>query len=164
MFHIRHSLAFCRFRSISFRPLSTTTTRPIRRRKQVVSRLKQQTDEETEFKSKIQRNEMLKETNDVFVAKDKDGNELTMEEYLKFASLSPWVPVPDVVARRCLDIVKAGPDDVSNFDHYVLLLIIFPFLICSLMLYYCSNDTPRSIMNLVQGMEGLISKLIIFTT
>lgn len=116
MFLIRHSLAFCRFRSISFRPLSTTTTRPIRRRKQVASRLKQQTDEETEFKSKIQRNEMLKETNDVFVAKDKDGNELTMEEYLKFASLSPWVPVPDVVARRCLDIVKAGPDDI----HYEL--------------------------------------------
>jgi hypothetical protein len=97
----------------------------------VVSRLKQQTDEETELKSKIQRNEMLKETYDVFVAKDKDGNELTMDEYLKFASLSPWVPVPDVVARRCLDIAKAGPDDVSNFDPYIVLLIIYPFLICS---------------------------------
>eukprot|EP00559_Dactyliosolen_fragilissimus_P007824 CAMPEP_0184864278 /NCGR_PEP_ID=MMETSP0580-20130426/14382_1 /TAXON_ID=1118495 /ORGANISM="Dactyliosolen fragilissimus" /LENGTH=269 /DNA_ID=CAMNT_0027362989 /DNA_START=156 /DNA_END=965 /DNA_ORIENTATION=+ len=51
-----------------------------------------------------------------FVPKDKYGNELPMSEYLKYASLSPWVPCPDVVARRLLDIAKVGPDDV----HYEL--------------------------------------------
>lgn len=100
----------------------------MRRRKQVVSRLKQQTDEEQDFKSKTQRNEMLQETNDAFIARDKDGNELTMDEYLTFASLSPWVPVPDVVARRCFDIVKAGPDDVSEF--LIQWLILYLTYIC----------------------------------
>mmetsp|Transcript_17969 Transcript_17969/g.27240 ORF Transcript_17969/g.27240 Transcript_17969/m.27240 type:complete len:433 (-) Transcript_17969:95-1393(-) len=51
-----------------------------------------------------------------FVARDKDGNEVTMDEYLKFASLSPWVPCPDPVARRVFDIARTGPEDV----HYEL--------------------------------------------
>jgi len=34
------------------------------------------------------------------------------EEYLKKASLSPWVPVPDSVARKMLELAKAGPSDV----------------------------------------------------
>jgi hypothetical protein len=151
MFHIRQSLAIHRStRSFFLRTLSTTT-RPIRRRKQAVSRLT--TDEESELKSKIQRNEML-EDNALFVPKDKDGNEITMEEYLKFASLSPWVPVPDVVARRCLDIAKAGPDDVSDSDAIVIKVKFGIFVYVPNILNHCSTIHPRSITNLVQGMEG----------
>jgi len=51
-----------------------------------------------------------------FVARDKDGNEVPMDEYLKFASLSPWVPCPDPVARKMLDISQIGPEDI----HYEL--------------------------------------------
>jgi hypothetical protein len=39
-----------------------------------------------------------------------------MDDYLAKASLSPWVPVPDPVARKMLEIAKAGPDDVSRSD------------------------------------------------
>ena len=55
------------------------------------------------------------DSNNTFVAKDKDGNEVSMDEYLKFASLSPWVPCPDPVATRALDIARVGPDDVSSW-------------------------------------------------
>lgn len=58
----------------------------------------------------------LIDSSTTFVARDKDGNELPMDEYLKFASLSPWVPCPDPVARKLLDISQIGPDDV----HYEL--------------------------------------------
>lgn len=40
-----------------------------------------------------------------------EGN---FDDYLKKASLSPWVPVPDPVARKMLDLAKAGPEDVSS--------------------------------------------------
>jgi len=36
----------------------------------------------------------------------------TLDEYLKLASLSPWVPTPDVVARKMMDVAEAGPHDV----------------------------------------------------
>jgi len=58
----------------------------------------------------------LIDSSSTFVARDKDGNEVPMDEYLKFASLSPWVPCPDPVARKMLDITQLGPDDV----HYEL--------------------------------------------
>jgi hypothetical protein len=35
------------------------------------------------------------------------------DEYLTKASLSPWVPVPDPVAKRMLEIAEVGPEDVS---------------------------------------------------
>jgi SAM-dependent methyltransferase len=41
---------------------------------------------------------------------------MPVDEYLKMASLSPWVPCPDVVARRMLDVGKAGGGTV----HYDL--------------------------------------------
>jgi len=41
---------------------------------------------------------------------------MPMDEYLRMASLSPWVPCPDVVARRMLDVGKAG----ANVVHYDL--------------------------------------------
>ena len=89
----------------------------IRRRRQNTSRITSQTekDEDTQKRMNAQANEMI-EKNYTFVAKDKDGNELSMDEYLKFASLSPWVPCPDPVARRALDVAKVGPEDV----HYEL--------------------------------------------
>jgi hypothetical protein len=45
------------------------------------------------------------------------------DDYLTKASLSPWVPVPDPVAKRMLEIAEAGPEDVSvrhlvcDFNH-----------------------------------------------
>jgi hypothetical protein len=35
----------------------------------------------------------------------------SLEDYLKKTSLSPWAPIPDSVARRMLDLAKAGPTD-----------------------------------------------------
>lgn len=37
--------------------------------------------------------------------------ENSMAEYLKKTSLSPWTPIPDAVARKMLDLAKAGPAD-----------------------------------------------------
>jgi len=34
-------------------------------------------------------------------------------DYLKKVSLSPWVPTPDPVARRVLDLLNASEEDVS---------------------------------------------------
>jgi hypothetical protein len=42
----------------------------------------------------------------------KDGT--NTEEYLEKTSLSPWVPIPDVVARKLFDMSEAGPEDVSE--------------------------------------------------
>jgi hypothetical protein len=39
-------------------------------------------------------------------------DEDNFDDYLKKVSLSPWVPTPDPVARRVLDLLNAGPDDV----------------------------------------------------
>lgn len=55
-------------------------------------------------------------SNNLFVARDKDGKEISMEEYLKFASLSPWVPCPEPAVRKILEITRMGSDDV----HYEL--------------------------------------------
>jgi len=35
------------------------------------------------------------------------------EEYLKKTSLSPWVPIPDPVARKLFDMSAPTPEDVS---------------------------------------------------
>ena len=37
--------------------------------------------------------------------------EENIDAYLDKTSLSPWVPLPDVAARKALDIAQAGPDD-----------------------------------------------------
>ncbi len=69
------------------------------------------------MKTEFQVKDMLESTSTgLFVPRNKDGVEVTMGEYLKFANLSPWVPCPDAVAKRVLDIAKAGPDDI----HYEL--------------------------------------------
>jgi hypothetical protein len=39
--------------------------------------------------------------------------EENFDAYLAKASLSPWVPVPDPIARKMLEIARAGPDDVG---------------------------------------------------
>jgi len=36
----------------------------------------------------------------------------SFDAYVKKASLSPWVPTPDVVARKIMDVAQAGPGDV----------------------------------------------------
>jgi hypothetical protein len=40
------------------------------------------------------------------------GHLLTSDEYLQLASLSPWVPCPDVVAKRVFEIASASNEDV----------------------------------------------------
>lgn len=102
-----------------------STGRPVRRRRPVKSRLGTNTntdintakendvDVNTRFATQV--NNMVDSVSG-FIATGKDGREITMDEYLKFASLSPWVPCPDPVARRCLDIAKAGEEDI----HYEL--------------------------------------------
>ena len=42
---------------------------------------------------------------------DKDG---TADEYLKKASLSPWVPIPDPIARKLFDMSTPTPEDVRT--------------------------------------------------
>ncbi len=129
MFHIRRQSIDLtgrmrcggRFRdSLLGRVFSTTTgaTRSIRRRRPTTSRLGTKTsstsdDDEVNTKFVTQVSNMMESVSG-FVATDKDGREMTMDEYLKFATLSPWVPCPDPVARRCFDIAKAGPNDVSH--------------------------------------------------
>jgi len=106
---------FCNQRSNNF---SSRT----RRRRQNASRLSSIQDENKEAedkrkKTQFQVKDMLESTSTgLFIPRDKDGNEVTMGEYLQFASLSPWVPCPDAVARRALDIAKVNADDV----HYEL--------------------------------------------
>lgn len=34
------------------------------------------------------------------------------EEYLKKTSLSPWVPIPDPIARNLFDMARTGPEDI----------------------------------------------------
>jgi hypothetical protein len=43
-----------------------------------------------------------------FAPQDTDGNLLTSDEYLKMASMSPWVPCPDMVIKRVFEIAEAG--------------------------------------------------------
>jgi hypothetical protein len=43
------------------------------------------------------------------------------EEYFKKTSLSPWVPIPDPIARKLFDMSAAGPDDVSATEYMELL-------------------------------------------
>lgn len=38
------------------------------------------------------------------------------EEYLKKTSLSPWVPIPDPIARNLFDMARTGPEDVSCIE------------------------------------------------
>lgn len=47
----------------------------------------------------------------VFAPKDSDGNLLDSQEYLSLASMSPWVPCPDVVIKRVFEIAQASPND-----------------------------------------------------
>ncbi len=109
------------------RVFSTTTraSRSIRRRRPTTSRLGTKTSDDAEVAAKFasQVNKMVESVSG-FVATDKDGRETTMDEYLKFATLSPWVPCPDPVARRCLDIAKAGPNDVSHISMVILHRIV----------------------------------------
>ena len=42
----------------------------------------------------------------------KTGQLLTSDQYLKLASLSPWVPCPDVVSKRVFEIASASNTDI----------------------------------------------------
>ena len=47
----------------------------------------------------------------VFSPKDSKGNLLNSQEYLQLASLSPWVPCPDMVIKRVFEIANANTND-----------------------------------------------------
>jgi len=47
-----------------------------------------------------------------FTPKDASGNLLDAPQYLALASLSPWVPCPDMVIKRVLEIAEASELDV----------------------------------------------------
>jgi hypothetical protein len=49
-----------------------------------------------------------------FAPKDSNGNLLNAQEYLKLASLSPWVPCPDIVIKRVLEIANANNSDIHG--------------------------------------------------
>jgi trans-aconitate methyltransferase len=40
-----------------------------------------------------------------------DANDASIDKYLQTATLSPWVPLPDSVARKAMDLASAGPSD-----------------------------------------------------
>ena len=57
---------------------------------------------------------------ELFVARDNEGNEITMDQYMKeLATLSPWVGSPDAAIRKCLDIARASSTDVSGSYTYI---------------------------------------------
>ncbi|KAL7535790.1 hypothetical protein ACHAXR_006729 [Thalassiosira sp. AJA248-18] len=47
-----------------------------------------------------------------FAPKDSNGNLLDAQEYLSLASLSPWVPCPELVIKRVFEIAEATEQDV----------------------------------------------------
>ena len=49
----------------------------------------------------------------------------SVEEYTGKATLSPWTPVPDSVARRIFDIAQVQEDDVREISVYVFLEVCF---------------------------------------
>ncbi|KAL7550078.1 hypothetical protein ACHAWF_013313, partial [Thalassiosira exigua] len=51
---------------------------------------------------------------EAFAPRDAAGALLTSDQYLALASLSPWVPAPDSVARRALEIAELTSDDVHG--------------------------------------------------
>ena len=63
-----------------------------------------------------------------------------MNEYLKKVSLSPWVPTPDPVARRVLDLLNANKDDVRQYSFGgekagslpMLFQLFFSHIVCSI--------------------------------
>lgn len=61
-------------------------------------------------------------TQELFIARDNHGNEITMDQYMKeVATLSPWVGSPDAAIRKCFDMAKASSTDVRLFVYFIYL-------------------------------------------
>jgi len=95
--------------------LLTTNSKPTikrRRRKKHTSYLNNGDD------SKAQNDDNLYDTKTNIMSGNDANNEeiadITFHEYLQIASLSPWVPTPDPVARRMLEVAEASESDVSE--------------------------------------------------
>ena len=106
-------------------PLTHKTNRTfssrIRRKKPATGKLAKTIEDESlkdkEKKTEFQVKDLLESSSTgMFIPRNELGEEVTMGEYLEFATLSPWVPSPDAVARRALDIGNTSEDDV----HYEL--------------------------------------------
>lgn len=105
--------------------INNTTSRNLssrgRRKRPSTGTIAKSMDDETQAiqhkKTQFQITDMLETAaTGLFVPRNDKGEEVTMGEYLQFATLSPWVPCPDAVARRALDIGGASADDI----HYEL--------------------------------------------
>lgn len=93
----------------------------IRRKKPATGKLAKKIEDESvkenKKKTEFQVKDLLESSSTgMFIPRNELGEEVTMGEYLEFATLSPWVPSPDAVARRALDIGKTCEDDI----HYEL--------------------------------------------
>jgi hypothetical protein len=78
---------------------------------------------------------------ELFVARDNAGNEITMDQYMKeLATLSPWVGSPNAAIRKCLDIAKASSTDVCNF----YAIILFVIILYTLHLHMFDKDSLRT--------------------
>ena len=99
---------------------STTVNR--RKRKKhgsYLNRLGQQ-QHDSEDNSATSKNTTTKilTSNDPFqndIDDDSTTTDISFDEYMEIATLSPWVPTPDPVARRMLQMADASSDDVSNY-------------------------------------------------
>ena len=117
------------------------TRPPLRRKRQKISRIKDPTTVNFESNNKVRNGPSIHTTGTpilqaslafdehsggVFVPRDETGQEMDMQEYLKFASLSPWVPCPDPVARKLLELTRLGSNDVRmNLFRHTCIICLF---------------------------------------
>jgi len=94
---------------------SSTTQQPssqIRRRRRRGSKATDNTYDNQSNNTLIPDDPSISSSNStLFSPKDSKGNLLNSQEYLQLASLSPWVPCPDMVIKRVFEIANANSND-----------------------------------------------------
>jgi len=95
---------------------STTSTTPATTLDQPLRRRRRRNTNDTSATSTIHAagTESPSTGGGAFAPKDSDGNLLNSQEYLQLASLSPWVPCPDIVIKRVLEIANASSSDIHG--------------------------------------------------
>ncbi|KAL7490918.1 hypothetical protein ACHAWT_000443 [Skeletonema menzelii] len=85
---------------------------PLRRRRRKPSAKSQSNDETTDPSTSS--SNMQSTSSEAFFSpiNTSTGQLLTSDQYLQLASLSPWVPCPDVVSKRVFEIATANETDV----------------------------------------------------
>jgi len=104
--------------SASVRSTETITDQPLRRRRRRGSSTASLDNNITnqhipDDVSTINNNNISSSSSSTpFTPKDTNGNLLDAQEYLSLASLSPWVPCPDMVIKRIFEVAEAVPSDI----------------------------------------------------